>query len=257
MSHRFARNGWPRAAEIAAVATLTSGGSAHTEGAYTQLLASTAQNVCGLLLRGNATVSQSGVDTSMLATLAIGAAASEVDVVSNLNFSGYAAREHIWLPLRIPAGTRVAAKLRAELVSDTFDAQVCFLYNSQPPAWGGYAACETFGASTANSRGTAISNTAGTYTEITASTTNPLRAFNITCGLVDATADNTIHTVDIAVGVAGSEVIIGTWMWETAGEQLIPRLGPPFLEVPIPTGSRIAVKKNTTTDLSVCVHGWR
>lgn len=258
MSRRFARVGWPRATEHLASVAVTGNATPHAEGIYFELDASTAQDVCGLNVRSSTDVFSNGADTSMLLTLAVGAAAAEQDIVSNIAVGGATRQALTWLPIHIPAGARLAAKLRAEQVSDVYDAQVVLMFGGQMPGWGGYAACDAIGADTANSRGTPISNTAGVWTELVASTTNPLRAISTSYGLVDATNSGGTHTVDIGVGAGGSEQILGTWVAITTSTEGVDRIiGPPFLEIPIPAGSRIAAKKNTTEDISVVVHGWR
>lgn len=258
MSRRFARNGWPRGIEHLAAVAVTGSATPHAEGAYVQLTAATTDSVCGVLIRGDSDVFINGTDTSMLLTLAIGAAAAEVDVVTSVAVGGHSIQPLTYLPIHIPVGSRVAAKLRAEQVSDVYDLLLTLMFGGQMPGWGGYAECDAIGADTANSRGTPISNTAGTWTELVASTTNPLRAFSASYGIVDASMSGAFHTVDIGVGAGGSEVILGTWRVLTASTEQISRIvGPPFLEVPIPAGSRIAAKKDTTEDLSVVVHGWR
>lgn len=262
MSRRFARNGWPTGWTFANQ-TLTASATPHAVGAYGDIFASLAGDVVMLVLKATADVSQIGVDTSMLVSLAVGGAGSEVDIVSNLVqggtqgvTSGFGYR--MFLPIHIPAGHRLSAKVQAEQVSDTYSLRCEAYFGSHIPDWGGYSICETLGADLANSRGTVISNSAGTWTEITASTANPLRAFNITGGLVDSTSTAVTHIVDVGVGAAGSEVIYGTWQISTSiNEAVFNFIGPAFLEMPIPAGSRIAVKKSTTSDLSVAVHGWR
>lgn len=258
MSRRFARAGWPRANEILAAVAVTGSATPHAEGAYSELDASTAQNVCGLSVRSNTDIFINGSDTSMLLTLAVGAAASEQDIVANIAVGGATRQALTWVPVHIPAGSRLSAKLRAEQVSDVYDAWVMLMFGGQMPGWGGYAACDAIGADTANSRGTPISNTAGTWTQIIASTTNPLRAFSMSFGLVDATMTGATHVVDVGVGPGGSEQILGTWVVTTTSTEAVDRIvGPPFIEVPIPAGSRLAVKKDSTEDLSCVIHGWR
>lgn len=258
MSRRFARNGWPRASEIIAALTITASATPHDEGAYVEIDASAAQNVCGIYIRNTATIAQSTVDTSMLFTLAFGAAGSEVDVIPSYALGGHMSNTRFTLPIHIPAGSRIAGKLRAEVVSDTFVPAFTLFFGGQMPGWGGYTSADAIGADTANSRGTPISNTAGTYTELSASITNALRGISASFGLVDATSSAGTQTVDVAVGAAGSEVIIGSWTVNTtATEELIVLDGPSWLEVPIAAGSRIAVKKDNTMDLSCVVHGWR
>lgn len=258
MSRRFARMGWPRASEIIAATTITASATPHAEGAYTEIDASAAQDVCAIQVRNSATISQSTVDTSMLFSLAVGSAGNEVDVVPNYALGGHTSTSRFILPIHIPAGSRITGKLRAEVVSDTFVPAFVLLFGGQMPGWGGYSEAEAIGAQTGVSTGLAISNTAGTYTQFTASTTNPIRAFSMSFGLVDNTSTAGTQTVDLAYGAAASETIIASWLVNTtATEDVEVRDGPHWIEYPIPAGTRLAVKKDGTNDLTAVIHGWR
>lgn len=257
MSRRFARLGWPYASEIISAVTITASATPHAEGAYAEIDASAAQDVCGIYVRNTANIATSTVDTSMLFSLAVGSAGNEVDVVPNYCMGGHTSITRFMLPIHIPKGERIAGKLRAEVVSDTFVPAFTLLFGGQMPGWGGYTSADAIGAQTAASTGTTIPSS-GTYTTLTSSAVNSLRGISASFGLVDNTSTAGTQTVDVAVGGVGSEVIIGTWIVNTTATEDVTVLdGPPWIEYPIAAGTRIAVKKDGTNDLACVVHGWR
>lgn len=258
MSRRFARLGWPRASEIISAVTITASATPHAEGAYQEIDASTADNVCGIYVRNTANIATSTVDTSMLFSLAVGSAGNEVDVVPNYALGGHTSITRFMLPVHIPAGERISGKLRAEVVSDTFVPAFTLLFGGQMPGWGGYTSADAIGAVTAASSGAQISNTAGTYTQFSASITNALRGVSVSFGLVDNTSTAGTQIVDLAVGAAASEIILGSWIVNTTATEDVTVLdGPPWIEIPIAAGSRLAMKKDGTNDLTAVIHGWR
>lgn len=227
-------------------ATLTSGGTANTKGSYTELVSSTSTDAAGLLVRYDAAT---GNTTSNLIDIAIGAASSEQIIVDNMLLDNNVRYAHeIIIPLRIPAGTRIAARSQSSTSSGSVICQIHLITetfgNDLPPV--GYVT--TYGAATADSGGTSVdpggtANTKGGYTEIIASTAKAH------CGLIflighrnNGTMVQTSWLVDIAVGAASSEqVIISNIQVRADPDEQLTILAP-FIPVQIPAGTRLSIR---------------
>lgn len=205
-------------------------------------------------------IGTSGVDTSMLLDIGIGAAAAETVVVANVPVGFIGAGVPTFLPIHIPAGTRIAARIQAAVVSDTYSPIVVLHYGGRPGMWSGYSIAETIGVDTATSGPTTGDLADNAWDETIASTANSYRALTChICGPAGSTALLTaVPVVDVGVGGAGSEQVLGSYVCRTSTAEVVSNVtGPPFLEVDIPAGSRLAIRKNVTSDLSAALIGWR
>jgi hypothetical protein len=120
---------------------------------------------------------------------------------------------------------------------------------------------DVIGTSTATSAGTAMSGASGTWVQITASTSQLYRAI-LLIPSVGSTSVTTVSTdMDIGVGAAGSEVVIGTVpMRFTSAEQAGNPIESPYLPMAyqIPAGSRLAVRHRLASNpggAAVCLIG--
>lgn len=197
---------------------VTGSGTIHTKGAYTTIVAATPFDVEYMVLTVGGTQT-AATDTRALFDLAIGAAASEVVILSNLNigftsvlFTNETPGRQIILPLRIPAGVRIAGRLQGLIASDTVNVNIDLFGGSPFPMLSGFAACDTYGADTANSRGTTVSSgnvTKGAWAELTASTTRQVDGLFLAAGLHSGTVIvGRNNIIDIGAGAGGSEVVI-------------------------------------------------
>jgi hypothetical protein len=198
--------------------TVTASGTAHTKGSYSQLVASTTYEAFGIsiLLAGLQTAAST--NTRCLVDIGIGAAASEVVLIPDLMCgnvaqeaaaSGMGAMYHF--PLYIPAGSRLAARSQALVVSDT--CTVALWLHEWPlgaPEWVG-SRVTAYGANTATSSGVNHSPGNSAYaaaTQIVASTTNPIRAMQIGYGLAtDTTGDTCRGLVRIGLGATPNYLV--------------------------------------------------
>lgn len=237
---------------------VTTGGSAHTKGSWTQITASSAVDADAVIvmIRG-----ASGADT--LTDIAVGASGSEVVVCSNLyegagSIPAFAHGATYVIPLQIPAGTRISARSQGHVSSQGLKVDLYLMKGGVafPSACGRLT---PYGANTADSGGVQIdpgttANTKGAYSEITSSTSNPIKALIAAFPLVgDGTRSDCDWMVDIAVGAAGSEVpLISNFhlMCAATGNSHYPQASP-TIPVAIPSGTRIAVRAQcsiTTSD---------
>lgn len=218
-----------------------------TKTAYTQLIASSAFHATGFLVTVDAALA---AGNSLLFDVAVGAAASEQDIVENFAVTPrFSVSQRIYFPLPIPAGSRVSVRHQATSGSVVTYWMVHLigrpLLSSSP-----LGRSTTYGANAADSGGVSVdpggtANTKGSYSEIVASTTNIIKALYVCF----SSGDNLSRTdctwlFDIAVGAGTSEEIILADLFltiENATDAPTPApLGP--LPYAIPSGSRIAAR---------------
>lgn len=145
-----------RSATSVAYTNVVSGGTAHTKGNWAQITASAPIDVKYLFLRGNTTAA-TGAATPFLMDIGVGAAGSELVVFPNLDCGFTPGNWSAIVPVDIPAGTRIAARMQGLTTGTTF--QVVFDMIGEVDIAGGPAGVAqwvAYGADTANSRGTAV-----------------------------------------------------------------------------------------------------
>ncbi len=231
---------------------LLTSGLANTMGTYTQLIASTTSDACFIVVIIDTFPSTS---PQVAADIAIGAGGSEKIICSQLltNELGF------WytFPCNIPSGTRIAARIQSATASDTTDVSL-LLFDGAFTQIEGAAGVDSIGFVAASTQGTtidpgAVGNTKGAYAQLVASSSRDYMGFMICCDTLNATpGTNTKYLLDVAVGAAGSEVVI---LSNLQGFRILTNVtaypgGAAFYPISIPAGSRIAVRaqaNNTAT----------
>jgi hypothetical protein len=188
------------------------------------------------------------------------------DLFMDFTGGGIAAAVHVVLPIHVPSGATIRARaqsngsgisLRAMLIGYAMDTPGFSRVRQVKPlnAWGGSAASATDPASFVALTG----NTYTAWTEVTASAPDQCFGLLVALGNNGATArGNTRIVVDIGVGGAGSEVLIGTIMvGQTANG---PGAMSAMMPVHVAAGSRVAFRLVTSgaafTQTTGCsVHG--
>lgn len=178
-----------------------------TKSAYTQLIASTSFDAMLVVL--NLTGSTFGNPADVFVDLAIGAAGSEQIIASDLMVGGSGTARYV-LPLRIPAGTRVAARVSS---SQTASNAACSV-NLQLGAGGmmgmaPFNRCDALGIS--SNAGTTVTaggsaNTKGSWAQIIASTARMYRALILAGRGPNGAAANLLG--DVGVGAAAAEQVV-------------------------------------------------
>jgi hypothetical protein len=228
--------------------TATSSVTIHTPGAWTELIASTSGDATLLVLNFGG-IQVSATETSLLVNIATGLSGSEAVVASGIAVGGAAGHTDsgmnvvVYLPLRLPASTRVAIQCQSLISADTVAVRYS-LYrlgalHMVPPT------VDVLGSSTATSRGTVMSGGSGSYVEIIASTARDYRAICIVPSIASSTVGNITATYTAAVGGAGSEADIGSIIARYGATELVnmvPAAPPLPLARYIPAGSRLSVK---------------
>lgn len=235
--------------------TVTASASAHTKGAWVELVAST-------LGGSSMTVfcAHNSVAGDYLLDIGIGAAGSEVVIVPNLHlFGGIDLTEvSIPIPLSIPRGARIAARAQCQ-ASGSRTIRCGVAIHRGGYASSGLSMMTAYGIVTASSRGTscdpgAVANTKTTV-EIASSTGRPIRSLIVSicpseAGLTLASWAGWVF--DVQVGAASSEVVVIPNLHVRASSTIDnPRhtyIGP--LPCAIPAGSRlsVAVQTDVVTD---------
>lgn len=236
--------------------TAISAASAHTKGSYVQLIASTAFHAQGVLLVMGIVPT---VAKDFLVDLAIGGAGSEQIIAADIFFSATGSTrrtESVFIPVPIPAGTRLSARLQGTTTSTGLSV-VAILVAGGAIRNSSVQVCTTYGANTADTGGTgvdpgAVAHTKGSYAEVTSATTRAIKHLIIAFGLrnnltIDA---NTSWMVDIAIGAAASEQVIIANL-PLAAHATTDMVFPQYHALPcnIPAGARIAARaQSTNTD---------
>jgi hypothetical protein len=164
--------------------TITANATINTKGATpTQLIASTANDSYGIQIHVHNNAS-SNATTATLLDIMSGGAGSETVLIPDL-MAGWihpVASTNAWrtytFPLFIPAGTRLSARSQSVVASKTCSVAITLM---QRPTQLGFVGTRVtaYGVDSANSRGqlhtAGATSTYGTATQLTASTTNPIR----------------------------------------------------------------------------------
>ena len=240
----------PELLNIASNVTVTANTAAHTKGSWAQLIASTPSNASILRIAVTG-VNTANTDTSTLLDLATGASGSEVAFASNIAIGGNQSN-NLDIPLQIPSGTRIAARIQSVVTGGKTATVAANLIND-----GNYAIAPTSvdvinEGDTSTSKGTAFSGASGTWVQAVASTSRAYRAIvmalavqtnDTSTGIISSGA---LNPLEIGVGAAGSEVSSGIFRFSTTVNEnvitLFPTTAYAVIGRAIPSGSRIAVK---------------
>jgi hypothetical protein len=227
--------------------TVTANSSAHTKGAWAEVIASTSANASYLVLVVR-DISDNATDTATLIDLATGASGSESAFASNIAVGGAsnAVRDGIAIPIpfQIPSGARLSARIQSVVTGGKTASVFAYLFDA-----GDYAVAPTtldvIGTFTATSKGTEFSGSSGTYVEAIASTTQAYRAVTFVPSVHNAAIfGNPEYACTIGVGAAGSEAEMGLSNVATTTGETVTSLYPwtALFARNIPAASRLAVK---------------
>ena len=242
----FWYSGSPGIIVDSAGATVTASATAHTKGAWTQIIASTSANSSYIHVDVSG-VGASGVNTAMLLDIATGASGSETAIVSNIAI-GSASATWFSFPFKLASGTRLSARIQAVVTSDTAIIRLSAInagdYDNSPTS------VDVIGGDTATSEGIRFSGASGTWVQATASTSRAYRAVALVLSGHDANMANVTGNYGVGVGASGSEVEFGTCRHGFTATELSNSLAPytHLFGSNIPAGSRLAVRHPITVD---------
>ena len=253
--------------------TITADSTAHTKGAWVDVLSATAFEGFHLEVSVENTRA-SNTDTSALADIGIDAAGgtSYTVLVPNI-LIGHAKETEgargFQIPVYIPTGSTVAARTQSIVTSDT--ALIGVVLHGGVPADNplpAHGLVVDYGTTIASSSGTTPANaslhTKGAWVELTSATTHPHRGLSVAVQGSDDVMGTRRHLFDIATGAATSEVVLIENMYvESSGGEIVTSYLPVagMFQRPIAEGTRLAVRSqanvtNGNDDLDVAVYGW-
>lgn len=233
--------------------TLTSDGTTpNIDTAWSEVVSSTSQPINQITIGSNSVNYNNTQDRSTLVEIGIGAASSEVVIVPYINFGGKPEGYSYSIPIFIPAGTRIAIRMRSARLNNAQTYYVALrttnrFFKPSPRALIG------MGTNAANSRGTDLpigsAGVKGAWTQIISSTTQPLSALILG---FDASGDTLLNTspgyVDIAVGGAGSEqIIIPDVYVRFFNTEMVHSAANPIYACDIPRGARISARVSVSS----------
>ena len=250
-----------------AVATATSTGvqfttsaTVNTKSTYTELVASTSADI-GWIDIAMSVITLSHIFECCAVDIAIGAAASEVVIISNLVMAWGNTNPgggKIALPITIPAGSRISFRYQASNPGDTIGLVMHgytanFQYVSSYEDLGFVSSGATHGTQVNPS---ATANTKGSYTQIISATARDYVGMFF-CFDEQDTNLGSKYLYDIAIGAAASEVVISPdWFVWTEG---FPGQWSGYLPIAIPSGTRIAARSQCSgtsqSGLKLTVYG--
>lgn len=216
----------------------------NTVGPWVQLIASVKHSTRGFWLVFGRAQGDSG---RYLVDIAIGASGSEVIVGDGIpiGIETYrATSQSVFLPIGIPAGSRVSMRAQSSVASGRLDVTGSIEHSNLMSPVGG-ARVLGLNANRATTTGTAVppGYGGGTITELVASTSQAFRA--ILLGSFSDPADESYYeslTVRIFVGASGSEMLLippMNFFYSIKG--VTPSLIGPF-PVSVPAGSRLSAQ---------------
>lgn len=227
---------------------VTGGASANTKGSWIEYEDSTTIDADGFFVNFVGI----GSRVAFLVDIGIGAISSESVLVPDLMIQAGVGGIHgseIYIPIGIPAGTRVSIRAQSPGGANTFQSQIIFVASEMARAM----KCSR--ATMYGTTSTSISdcspdpnntaNTKGAYDEIVASTTNPIKSWLLFIrALGTDIATSQYHLWDIATGAGGSEsIILGDVHCHLSNSQdmFYPAVRGPFW-YPIPAGTRLSAR---------------
>jgi len=243
------------AVNISSDVTVTANSSAHTKGAWSEIVASTSANASLLYVRVGG-IGVAANNTAALLDIGTGASGSEVVIASNIAIgsAGQAATPAPFMmfamPYKLASGTRISARIQSVVTGGETATVTVFVLDA-----GNYDATPTsvdvIGTDTATSQGTSFSGASDTWVQGIASTARAYRAVGLVFSAHSSTLANvTDATFEVGVGASGSEVSFGqlrhTYTTSETSTSVIP-----FISVfgrNIPSGSRLAVKHSIATN---------
>ena len=258
----------PQQVDNTALVTVTGSTTAHTKGAWSELIASTTAQVDYIYFQGH-TNSTNTVDTSMLFDIGTGAAGSETVRVADIAYGhqvnvGTTGKYQTTMlfPMRVASGTRIAVRLQSGTVASGPTARTASIRigtmsgaarSSMPTT------LDTMGANTGSTRGTTVGSN-NTYVQVTSSTSQAYQALVLAVCGTGGTFTAGTSTFTVARGAAGSETDLFSVEAENNSLEWL-RLGQttqPFHTYTghVPSGSRLSVKRSATlTTSDVILYG--
>lgn len=231
--------------------TLTANATPHDKGAWAQLFATANYDVWAISFTNNTDAISAG-DSNILLDIGVGAAASEVVVVKEMVIGGAgsslatggAINKQYWLPIYIPKGARVAARIQSLTTVKT--TSILMVLHGGPSAapWPAFSGVDCIGADPLTSGGLALTagntGTESAWTNIGSTTTR--QYFGI-MPVVQPAANATMSALAYHVEAGYSSTTLGEWWFATSTSEECALICPPMPTLTrIPIGTQLQVR---------------
>lgn len=232
---------------------ITSNVTPGNDGAWTQLIASTARQYNGfhvIIQTGN------NVANNSIVEIGIGAGGAEQTLMSfPLQNQGANQRGNGWsifVPLSIAGSTRIAARVRRSTGISAVYAVTIIGYQGPGRYLPPFHRITDYGVDLANAAGTSVdpggvANTQSPYTQIVAATTNPIKALYVLCNRRDfaVVANNIAASIQVFIGPTAGTILtpeFPTWQINSTTDVAFSFgvVGPFFVN--LPAGTELGVK---------------
>lgn len=236
---------------------ITAADSEDTKGSWVELVPATAHDAVGMLVTLGPVVNSFrwiGLD------IGIGSSSNEVVIAADLFgflVSNFYAHSYL-IPLAVPAGARIAARIQASHASATCQVSVTLLGGAmagpeqlQSLTTMGFIAATTRGTEIiAPSEGAGGPNLKSGWVEIASATVRRFRGLILSINTtVTFMSEESAHLLDIGVGASTSETVLVPnlrFVTDPAHDQFVPSVvGPLWLD--IPAGTRLAARMQSSS----------
>jgi hypothetical protein len=246
--------GYPQWDKTETQVSVTTGGTAHTMGAWVEVVASTSQ-VWDWVGIDPQTTFVNTADTRTLLDIGIGPSGSETIIVQSVpigHSDGFSARTTAF-PVRIPAGSRVAVRTQSVRTSIAYTPRFVFGSNASISA----TSIVTIGDDRTESRGATLVQTSLVEVGTTAQDFQALLVLPGTSG--DTLTTNNNLALELAIGPSGSETVVSRQRMRTANNEVaaffpIPPFPVWYVEH-VPSGTRLSARVGNVASVYPIVYG--
>jgi hypothetical protein len=242
---------------VTPLVSVTTGDTAHTMGAWTEMIASTAADAGLLVLY--ASPGANGVDSRTLVDIGVGAAGTEVVKVPALPVGGHTSPYPTVIPLSVPAGSRVAIRTQGGVISRATNWGL-HLYDVPDTATSSDGTVDVYGADTATSLGTYVVSSSG-WVQMTASTTRAYRALVVVPSVNGMTNPVNNSYLRMGAGSSGAETELARVYYQASNTENLwtstTYANPLFTSATagVPAGTRLCVATSSTNSLCAAIIG--
>lgn len=241
--------------------TTVSSTTEHTYGSWAQLKAASGIEATHLIVG----IADPNGGSDIVVDIGIGGAGSEVVVAEALAVRGEGSLRNSGvdysIPLRIPAGSRVSARMKGSAASR--NCQVSVRAIAGPSPYSSFEKMEFVGSAAFATTGY-TNNAKGAWSQMVASIPNDLKALHLLWANVDTSSgQSSAALMDFGFGVAGSEIVLVQDLHATAqGSTAGVIYHNAFVPIGLPAGTRLAMRGQVSAGSSsrylvMTAHGYR
>lgn len=244
-------------ADFTSFVTATASTTAHTKGAWVEVIASTTADAdcIDVAVQG---IGAGGTNTATLVDIGVGASGAEVVTVADVNVGGWIATlltgdrsQAFRVPVYIPAGSRIAVRIQS-LVTGGKTGQFAIRLSAGSNPAGTSTTTTTIGAVTASSAGTAFPNTLNTWAQVIASTATKYSFLSLIPAINTSAIGQNWRSFQLGVGSSGNEVAILQLDTVNSSQEVFTNVRQDWTPQTVSSGSRLAVRGilNTTNTMT-------